>query len=165
MKNEKLVKDSAMENQVHAILPNDLNHQGTIHGGIVLKLIDINGGVVASRHSGKTCVTASMDNIDFIRPARAGDLLIFKASVNNAWNTSCEVGVKVFAEDGLTKEVHHLASAYLTFVALDENKNPSPMPKIIPKTSKEKRRFKEAEKRREIRLQRKATRKTAENGK
>src|SRR3989344_8935468 len=154
MKNEKLVKDSAMENQVHAILPNDLNHQGTIHGGIVLKLIDINGGVVASRHSGKTCVTASMDNIDFIRPARAGDLLIFKASVNNAWNTSCEVGVKVFVEDPKTKTRKHLASAYSAFVALDDDGKPTSMPKIVPKTRQEKRRFQEAEKRRQVWLER-----------
>lgn len=104
MKNEKSVKESAMENQVYAVLPNDLNSQGTIHGGVVLKLIDINGGIVAGRHSEKVCVTASMDSIDFIRPARAGDLLIFKGSVNNAWNTSCEVGMKVFAEDSRTKK-------------------------------------------------------------
>lgn len=154
----KSAKESATEDQVHLIFPNDLNALGTIYGGRVLDLIDMIGGIVARRHSEKVCVTASMDNIDFIRPAKAGDLLILKASVNNAWSTSCEVGVKIFAEDGQTKETHHLASAYLTYVALDENGKPSLMPKITPKTSKEKRRFKQAEKRREIRLKRKQER-------
>lgn len=155
----KLVKESATENQLHLIFPNDLNSLGTIYGGKVLDLIDMIGGIVAKRHSEKLCVTASMDNIDFIRPARAGDLLVLKASVNNAWSTSCEVGVKIFAEDAKTKENHHLASAYLTYVALDENGKPSDMPKITPKTSKEKRRFKQAEQRREIRLKRRGGKK------
>lgn len=154
----KLVKESAVEDQVYSIFPNDLNPQGTIFGGRVLELIDKVGAIVAKRHSGKTCVTASIDSVDFIRPARAGDLLILKASVNNAWNTSCEVGVKVFVEDHRTREIHHLASAYLTYVALDKNKKPASMPRIIPKTPKEKRRFRGAEIRREVRLKRKQTR-------
>ncbi|MBI2626609.1 MAG: acyl-CoA thioesterase, partial [Candidatus Nealsonbacteria bacterium] len=85
-------------------------------------------------------------------------LLIFKVSVNNAWNTSCEVGVKILVEDPQTQKRKHLSSAYLTFVALDENKKPALMPKIIPKTPREKRRFREAEKRRQIRLERKSNR-------
>lgn len=156
---DKSVKESAIDNQVYSIFPNDLNSLGTIYGGRVLNLIDMIGGIVARRHSEKNCVTASMDSIDFIRPARTGDLLTLKASVNNAWNTSCEVGVKVFVEDPRTKKTHHLSSAYLTFVALDENGKPSSMPKIIPKTREEKRRFKEAEERREIRLKRKEAKK------
>lgn len=147
-----------MENQAYPIFPNDLNPQGTIFGGRVLELIDMFCGIVARRHSEKVCVTASMDSIDFIAPATSGDLLIFKVSVNNAWNTSCEVGVKILVEDPQTQKRKHLSSAYLTFVALDENKKPALMPKIIPKTPREKRRFREAEKRRQIRLERKSNR-------
>jgi len=158
MENRKSVKDSAIENQVYEIFPNDLNPRRTIFGGKVLELIDMLGGIVARRHSEKTCVTASMDSIDFIHPAKAGDLLIFKASVNNAWNTSCEVGVKVFVEDPKTKTRKHLASAYSAFVALDDDGKPTSMPKIVPKTRQEKRRFQEAEKRRQVRLERKESR-------
>lgn len=160
---DKLVKESAIKNQVYTIFPNDLNAQGTIFGGKVLDLIDMVGAIAARRHSEKICVTASMDNIDFVSPAHSGDLLILKASVNNAWNTSCEVGVKVFVEDHQTNRVRHLASAYLTYVALDENRNPSPMPKVITKTREEKRRFRQAEKRRKIRLQRKQKREKNKN--
>ena len=152
------MKNRKIENQVYKIFPNDLNPQGTIFGGRVLELIDMLGGIVAMRHSGKICVTASMDNIDFIAPAKAGDLLIFKAAINNVWNTSCEIGIKVFVEDCKTREKKHLASAYLTFVSLDEEGKPTAMPKIVPKTKQEKRRFQDAEKRRAIRLARKQAR-------
>lgn len=154
----KLVKESSIENQVYKIFPNDLNPQGNIFGGRVLELIDMLGGIVAMRHSEKICVTASIDNIDFIAPAKSGDLLIFKAAINNAWNTSCEVGIKVFVEDHKTKIQKHLASAYLTFVALDDDGKPTSVPKIVPKTKQEKRRLQEAEKRRAVRLARKQAR-------
>ena len=113
MENRKSVKDSAIENQVYEIFPNDLNPRRTIFGGKVLELIDMLGGIVARRHSEKTCVTASMDSIDFIHPAKAGDLLIFKASVNNAWNTSCEVGVKVFVEAVASAAAKRISKASL----------------------------------------------------
>lgn len=153
----KSVKESSIENQVYEIFPNDLNPRGTIFGGKVMELIDILGGIVAKRHSEKICVTASIDSIDFVAPAKTGDILILKAAINNAWNTSCEVGVKVFVEDPKTKDRKHLASAYLTFVALDENGKPASMPKVVPKTRLEKIRFHEAEARRRIRLRRKAS--------
>lgn len=157
--NGKIVKESAIENQVYEIFPNDLNPRGTIFGGRVLELIDILGGIAARRHSEKICVTASMDSIDFVAPAKTGDILILKAAVNNAWKTSCEVGVKVFVEDPKTKARKHLASAYLTFVALDDTGKPALVPKIIPKTKQEKRRSQEAEERRRIRLERREKKK------
>lgn len=155
----KTIRESAIENQVYEIFPNDLNPRGTIFGGRVLELIDMLGGIAARRHSEKVCVTASMDSIDFVAPAKTGDILILKAAVNNAWNTSCEVGVKVFVEDPKTRARKHLASAYLTFVALNDAGNPAPVPKIIPRTKQEKRRFQEAEERRKIRLERKEKKK------
>ncbi|MBI2625336.1 MAG: acyl-CoA thioesterase [Candidatus Nealsonbacteria bacterium] len=151
----KSVKDSMIETQFYSVKPTDLNALETIYGGKIVDLIDSLAAIIARRHSGKTCVTASMDSIDFVRPAKSGDLLVLKTAINKVWDTSCEIGVKIFVENQETKARKHLASAYLTFVALDENGRPTPMPKIILKTKEEKRRFREAEDRRKIRLARK----------
>jgi acyl-CoA hydrolase len=137
----------------HLVLPQDTNALGTIFGGRVMEWIDIAGAVVASRHCRMVAVTASMDDLHFISPIKLADIVILKASVNYTHKTSMEIGVRVEAEDPKSGDRRHTASAYLTFVALDEKGKPTEVPPVQPETADEKRRYKEAEKRREIRIQ------------
>jgi acyl-CoA hydrolase len=133
-------------------LPNDANGLGTLLGGKIMHLVDIAGAIAAARHSRQFVVTASFDHLDFLEPVLIGELVTLHASVNRAFRTSMEVGVKVFAEDLRTAATRHVASAYLTFVALDNTRNPQPVPPVIPETKEQKRRFEEAGERRELRL-------------
>jgi uncharacterized protein (TIGR00369 family) len=132
--------------------PEDANPAGNVHGGVVMKHVDTAAGVVAIRHAHRIAVTASIDRLDFHHPVYIGNLLILKASVNLVGKTSIEVGVRVEAENPLTGEVRHTASAYLTFVALDERGRPAPVPPLICETDDEKRRNCEAQTRRQFRL-------------
>jgi len=136
----------------HMMLPTDANPAGIVHGGVVMKHIDDAAGVVAVRHSGGHAVTASIDRLDFHHPAFIGNLLTAKASINLTGRTSMEIGVRVETEDPATGTIHHTASAYLTFVALDSNNRPREIPGIIAATPEEKRRNCEAVARRENRL-------------
>jgi acyl-CoA hydrolase len=150
---EKYVSDSAIATYKIA-MPEDANPGNlNINGGIVLGLIDDTAGIVSLRHCRTRTVTASMDKMDFLYPIRIGDLMIFKSSVNCTFTTSMEIGVKVEVENIMTGERHTTGRAYLTFVAIDENGNPIKVPKVVPQTENEKRRFKEAHKRRELRLE------------
>lgn len=148
----KTVAESAVENHTYKIFPNDLNSYGTAFGGMILAVCDRVALVVAERHSKKTCVTASVDSVHFLQPAGQGDILLFKAAINHAWQTSMEIGVRVEAEHWETGERRHILSAYFTFVALDKSKKPTEVPKILPETPLEKRRFQEAIDRREVRI-------------
>jgi acyl-CoA hydrolase len=134
------------------MLPEDANPAGIVHGGVVMKEIDNAAGVAAVRHTRKICVTASIDRLDFHTPAFLGNLITVKASVNYTGTTSMEIGARVEAEDLLSGIKHHLASAYLTFVALDENHRPTRVPPLTPSCPDEKRRFREARARRAARL-------------
>jgi len=126
------------------MLPADTNPAGNVHGGTIMKLIDNAALVVASRHTGRNTVTASIDRLDFHCPVYLGNLVILKASMNRAGKTSMEIGVRVEAEDLITGEVRHTASAYLTFVALNAEGKPTGIPKLEAKTDEEKRRFADA---------------------
>jgi acyl-CoA hydrolase len=110
---------------------------------------------VAKRHSGKVCVTLGIDSVRFLAPAKHGDILVFKASLNRVWKTSMEIGLKVFKEDFRTQERVHILSAYFTFVALDDQLKPVEVPPVIPFSADEKRRYEQAEERRLIRLDQK----------
>ncbi|MGH9481906.1 MAG: acyl-CoA thioesterase [Terriglobales bacterium] len=134
------------------VLPNDANIVGTILGGRVMHLVDLCGAIAASRHAGAITVTAAVDHMDFRYPIRVGELVVLRASVNRAFHTSMEVGVKVFSESLPSGERRHTSSAYLTFVALDEHGQRLPVPPVLPETEAEKRRYEEAGKRREHRL-------------
>ncbi|MCU0578559.1 MAG: acyl-CoA thioesterase [Desulfobacterota bacterium] len=130
----------------------DANLAGNVHGGVVMKHIDSTAGVVAIRHASGNVVTASIDRLDFFSPVFIGDLLHLKASLNMVGRTSMEVGVRVEAENFLTGESRHTASAYLTFVALGNDGRPVEVPPLILETEEERRRHDEAVARREMRL-------------
>ena len=150
----KPVRESQVE-MTELVLPNDANTFGNIQGGKVMHLMDIAGAVAARRHSRRPVVTVEVDSLTFHHPIKVGDIIVLKASVNRAFQTSLEVGVKVFSEDTVSGEVKHTASAYLTFIALDEKGRPARVPPLLPETADEKRRFEAAEERRKSRLEKK----------
>jgi acyl-CoA hydrolase len=132
--------------------PTDANSTGNIHGGTVMKLVDEAAGLAAVKHARKRVVTAAMDRMTFLVPIRIGELVTFTATVNAAWRTSMEVGVRVVAENPRTGEIQHTNTAYLTMVALDEEGSPSEVPALMAETPDEQRRMREAELRRANRL-------------
>ncbi|MGA2325168.1 MAG: acyl-CoA thioesterase [Bryobacteraceae bacterium] len=134
-------------------LPNDANALGFLLGGKVMHLVDLAGALAAMRHARRPVVTASIDHLSFLHPVHIGQLILLRSSVNRAFHTSMEVGVKVFVEDLLTGESKHTSSAYLTFVAIDPQGHPVPVPCVIPETQEEKRRYEEAGQRRAHRLE------------
>ena len=144
------------------VLPSHGNALGTVFGGQVAAWIDICAAVAAMRHARHIVVTASMDDLHFMAPAHVGEVLILKAHVNRAFSTSMEVGVRVEAENPLTGERRHTATAYLTFVSLDAEGNRVAVPPLIPETDDEKRRFEQAELRRKWRLERRELRRQAD---
>ncbi len=147
----KRVRDSSVIT-AQMMIPQDANPAGNVHGGVVVKIIDESAGVVAARHTRTNVVTASIDRMDFLHPIFVGDLLFFKASLNYVGRTSMEIGVRVEAENLMTGEVRHAASAYLTYVALDKAGRPAEVPRLIVETDEERRREREAHERREQRL-------------
>jgi acyl-CoA hydrolase len=137
---------------VEFVLPQDANALGTALGGRVMHLVDMAGAIAALRHCRAAVVTASVDHIDFRSPVQVGELMILKSSVNRTFHTSLEVGVKVFSENPLTGERRHTTSAYLTFVALDEHRQPKTVPALTCETEEDRRRYRQALTRRKIRL-------------
>src|SRR3954452_24118377 len=131
----------------------DANSAGFIHGGVVMRMCDEVAGIAAIRHSGCRVVTAGMDRMTFASPLHVGELLRLIASVNAAWRTSMEVGVRVEAENPFTGVVRHTSSAYLTMVAVGEEGRPAEgVPTLTPETPVERRRAQEAEVRQRNRL-------------
>jgi acyl-CoA hydrolase len=133
------------------VLPNDTNTLGNLLGGRLMNFIDLVGAMAAYRHARSHVVTASMEHIDFIAPVHVGDLIILKSSVNRAFKTSMEIGVKAWVENTIAGIHRHVASAYLTFVAIDPQGRRVPVAPLLTDTDEEKRRFDEAGRRREIR--------------
>jgi acyl-CoA hydrolase len=147
----KPVRESASEYSELA-LPTDANTLGFLLGGKVMHLVDLAGAMAAIRHARRPVVTASIDHLSFLHPVHIGQLITLRSSVNRVFRTSMEVGVKVIVEDLLTGERKHTSSAYLTFVAIDADGRPIPVPPVIPETEEEKRRYEEAGERRAHRL-------------
>lgn len=148
----KPVSASAIDSHVYKVFPNDLNAQQTAFGGMIMAKCDRLCLVAGERHSGRVCVTAAVDSFAFRAPAKGNDTLVFKVSVNRTWNSSMEIGVRVIAENSYTREERHIISAYFTFVALDEAGKPIAVPEVMPETEDQKRRYQEADMRREARL-------------
>lgn len=134
------------------VLPNHTNQLGKLLGGQLMHWIDICAALSAAKHNRKVCVTASVDRIDFHHPIGIGEAVTLVASVNRVFNTSMEVGVKVYAENYLAGKRIHTNSAYLTFVSVDVNAKPVKGIEAIPDSDEEKRRFDEALQRRDNRL-------------
>lgn len=134
------------------VLPQHTNSLGSVFGGTIMSWIDICAAIAAQRHCRKLCVTASVDALQFVAPVFKGWVVNLKASVNYAGRTSMEVGVRVDAEDPQSGQTFHTASAYLTFVALGEDRRPTDVPPVLPETDEQKRRFEQAQKRRSDRL-------------
>lgn len=130
----------------------DANLAGIVHGGVVMKLVDTAAGLAAIKHCGGLAVTAAIDEMSFLRPVHVGDTIAVRASVNDAFHTSLEVGVRVESEDIVTGTRTHTSSAYLTFVAIDGGGRPRPVPPVVVGTDDERRRQREARARRETRL-------------
>jgi acyl-CoA hydrolase len=136
----------------HWMGPLDANSSGNVHGGTIMKLADEAAALAAIKHARTLVTTAGVDRMAFLVPVFVGDLVTFKAMVNAAWRTSMEIGVRVEAENPLTGEVRHTNSAYFTFVALDEQRGPTPVPPATAATPTDQRRLREAEIRRSNRL-------------
>jgi acyl-CoA hydrolase len=132
--------------------PQDANLAGNVHGGIVMALCDEAGALAAIRHCRSRVVTAAMDRMIFLNPVYVGHLVTLRSSVNAAWRTSMEVGVRVEAEDITTGVITHTSSAYLTMVALDEDGRPTEVPSLECETDTQRRREREAQLRRANRL-------------
>ncbi|HUI43884.1 MAG TPA: acyl-CoA thioesterase [Terriglobia bacterium] len=143
--------DSRVE-MVQVVLPNDANQLGNILGGTVMHLIDIAGAIAAHRHSRSHVVTASVDSVDFAHPIKVGQVILLRAEVTRAFHTSMEVEVKVYLEDYLTAERRLTSSAFVTYVAIDEDVRPIPVPPLVVRGAGEKRRYREALARRRRRL-------------
>lgn len=134
-------------------MPQHANNLGHVFGGVVLGLVDKIAAVSAYRHARISCVTASIDRVDFREPVYVGDLVVLKASVNYVGRTSMEIGVRVETENLLTGRRRHTNSCYLTFVAVDREGNPVEVPDLKPETDEEKRRHQAASERRRRRLE------------
>ncbi len=137
---------------VELVLPNDTNQIGNLLGGRLMHWIDIAAAMAATRHSNHVCVTAAVDGISFLQPIKIGELVTIKASVNRVFNTSMEIGVKVFSENSLTGKRNHSNSAFLTFVSIDREGRPVKSVQVVPDGAEEIRRYEQALFRREQRL-------------
>ena len=146
------VRESQSE-MTEIVLPNDANPLGSLLGGRLMHWIDMAGALAAHRHSRNHVVTASIDHLDFLTPVRVGDLVVLQSSVNRAFHTSMEVGVKVLVQNYIKGTQSHVSSALLTFVAVDREGRCLPVPPVIPETEDEKRRYEDAGRRPEQRRQ------------
>lgn len=135
------------------MMPQHANALGHVFGGVIMSMVDTTAAVSAMRHARMTCVTASVDRVDFREPVHVGDLVIMRSTVNFVGKTSMEVGVRVDTENLLDGVRRHTNSCYLTFVAIDRNGRPVPVPPIVPESDVEKRRYEAAKARRRRRLE------------
>ena len=144
---------ASREVMTESVLPGDANPLGTAFGGKIAQWIDIAAAVACQRHCRQRVVTASMDDLHFLRPIRVGMIVELRAQVNAVYRTSMEAGVRIESEDPLTGERQHVCTAFLTFVAQDEHGKPVEVPRLVPETAEDRRRAQDAGERRRIRLE------------
>jgi acyl-CoA hydrolase len=149
---QRTVRESQAES-ANLMMPQDANVLGHVFGGAILSIMDKTAAVAAIRHARSSCVTVSVDRVDFREPIHVGDLVVMKASVNYVGRTSMEVGVRVEAEDLISGNRRHTNSCYVTFVAVDRNGRPIEVPALLPETEDEQRRYEAAVDRRRRRLE------------
>ena len=159
----KTVKESQHESS-EIMMPGHANNLGHVFGGVVLAMMDKTAAVAAIRHARRTCVTASIDRVDFREPIHLGDLVVMHASVNYVGRTSMEIGVRVEAEDLFSGKRRHTNSCYLTFVAVDQQGRPIEVPDIVPESADEQRRYRAAVERRRRRLEEREAEAQADEG-
>lgn len=147
------VSFSAVHDDTYLIEPNDLNFFNRIQGWKIFEIVDRLAATVAMRHSGKPCVTFIADPLRFSVPAYLGEALVLQASVNRVWESSLEIGVKIYADNLLKSERRHMASWYLVFVAINKEEKSISVRPVIPETDDERRRYAEADIRRSRRLE------------
>ncbi len=117
----------------------DANAHGNVHGGVIMRMVDESAAIVAIKHSQcPTVVTARVERFDFLAPAFIGDVVTVHCEMHYVGRTSMEVGVEVMAEDLITGDVRHIASSYVIYVAVDENRKPTPVPPLVPANDEEK---------------------------
>jgi uncharacterized protein (TIGR00369 family) len=133
------------------MMPHHVNNLGNVFGGVILSMVDRAAAVAAMRHAGRPCVTVSIDRVDFKEPIFAGELVTCRARVNHVGRTSLEIGVRVEAENLLTGVRRHTNTCYLTFVSIDSGRRPVPVRPLRLETERDRQRFREAKRRREIR--------------
>lgn len=148
----KKIPEQSVVVMTEIVLPSHANALGTVFGGVIMSWIDIAGAIAAQRHARRVVVTASIDALHFISPVKVGYIVHLRAMVNSTSRTSMEVGVRVDSENPITGELVHTASAYATFVALDDHGRPTEVSPIFPQTQEEKRRFEAAKERRAARI-------------
>jgi acyl-CoA hydrolase len=141
----------SVSEMIELVLPNDANPMGSLLGGRLMHWIDLAGALAAFRHARNYVVTASADHLDFRFPVRVGDFVVLKSTVNRAFGSSMEVGVKVWVENPFSGERHHVSSAYLTFVSVDVQGHKTPVLPVVPETPEELRRYEDAGRRRSLR--------------
>ena len=134
------------------VLPNDTNGFGNLMGGRLLYWMDIAASMAAMKHCNAPCMTASVDNLSFKNPIKLGNIVHIEAKVSRAFTTSMEIYLKVWGEDTLHQYQYESNEAYFTFVALDPNRKPRPVPAVIPETDEENKLFEGALRRRQLRL-------------
>jgi acyl-CoA hydrolase len=156
MKREKRKVSQSKTAVARVMMPQDANIAGNVFGGTILKMVDEAAYVAATKHSRSNIVTASVDKMDFLSPVHVGDLVTLRANVNAVWRSSMEIGVRVEAEDPRTGEIRHTGSSYLTVVALGPDGKPTIAPELVLETENDRRRNREAMRRRARRLEEKA---------
>jgi acyl-CoA hydrolase len=148
---KKKVSESRVE-MTQVVMPIDTNYLGNLAGGRLMHWMDLAAAISASRHANAVCVTASVDTLEFKHPIRLGEVVIIRTSVNRAFKSSMEVGVKVYSENMMTGERRECNKAYFTFVGIDANNQPIVVAEAVPETPDEVRRFEKAAERRKMRL-------------
>lgn len=134
------------------VLPNDTNHVGNLFGGKLMQWVDITAAIAAQRHCGRVVVTAAINHVSFDNPIKQNSVVTLEAKVSRAFSSSMEVYVDVWVENPVTGEKTKCNEAILTFVAIDQNGAPLPVPQLIPETDIEKKRFDGALRRRQLSL-------------
>jgi acyl-CoA hydrolase len=162
MRTKKVSESQTAMSQL--MMPQHANIAGTVYGGVILSIADSVAYVCASRHAGPNCVTVAVDQVDFRDPIRIGELVTFRAAVNYVGRSSMEVGIRIEAENLETGVKRHTNSCYFTMVALDKNRKPVEVPRLVAETAVEKKRFREGEIRRAHRLELAEKRKQAGTG-
>lgn len=150
MESRKVSESATVMNEI--VLPNDTNVFGNLMGGRLMYWMDIAAAMTATKHCNAPCMTASVDNLSFKNPIKLGNVVRIEANITRAFNTSMEIHLKVWGEDNLHQYRYESNEAYFTFVALDPNNKPRPVPKVIPETETEKALYDGALRRRQLRL-------------